>query len=133
LSWDTCGRSGKSFLRHSFALLLPQRSIHKRCAQASKMTKTSTSRKKEIVMTCLMVILISITVFTYYLDQQKTNWVCGPALIVLELLAIGIQLMLVVSTWITTNSRTKNTSLLVGFLTVGLVMVGFIQFNLNCT
>lgn len=40
------------------------------------------------------VILIVLTVSTYIIDQHKSNWGSGPALMFFELVAIGLQLSL---------------------------------------
>lgn len=102
------------------------------CA-SRKLTIRFGNRKIEFVVTGLTVALIVLTIWTYILDQQKSNWVCGPVLFVLELFAIGFQSILTVMTWKARNHRTKIILLFVSFLIVGLVIFGFVNFNLNCT
>lgn len=97
------------------------------------MTTVLGNRKIEFVVTGLTVTLIVLTILTYILDQQKSNWVCGPVLFVLEIFAIGLQSILTVTTWKTRNQRIKLIILLVGLLIVGFVTFGFVNFNLNCT
>lgn len=104
-----------------------------RCVQAEKMTTALGNRKNEFVVTGLTATLIVLTILTYILDQQKSNWVCGPVLFVLEIFAIGLQSFLTVTTWKTRNHRTKLILLFVSLLIVGLVAFGFMNFNLNCT
>jgi cytochrome bd-type quinol oxidase subunit 2 len=99
----------------------------------AKMTTIIRNRTLEISATGLTVVLFALTIMTYFLDQNKSNWVCGPVLFLMELIALGLQTVLTVSIWKTTNRKTKFALLLLSILIIGFVTYGFVNFNLNCT
>ena len=80
-----------------------------------------------------MVILLALTIITYILDTNKSNWVCGPVLFLMELVALGLQTALTVSIWKTTNKKLKYVLLFLSILIIGFITFGFVNFNLNCT
>jgi len=91
------------------------------------------NRKIEIFVSGLTIILLVLTILTYTLDQQKSNWVCGPVLLSLEIIALGIQTILTISIWKTTNQKTKIVLLALSILIIGSITYGFVNFNLKCT
>lgn len=97
------------------------------------MTTVIRNRKLELSITGLTIALIVLTILTYVLDQQKSNWVCGPVLFLMEIFAIGLQLILTLGTWKTTNQKTKIILLVVSLLMIGFVTYEFVNFNLNCS
>lgn len=98
-----------------------------------QMTTTTRNRTLEFSVTGLSVILLALTIMTYFLDQNKSNWVCGPVLFLMELIALGLQTVLTVLIWKTTNKKTKVALLLLSILIIGFITYGFVNFNLNCT
>jgi len=98
-----------------------------------KMTTTIRNRTLEFSVTGLSVVLLALTIMTYFLDQNKSNWVCGPVLFLMELIALGLQTILTVSIWKTTNKKTKLALLALSILIIGFITYGFVNFNLNCT
>ena len=98
-----------------------------------KMTTVNKNRTIELSVTGLTIIILVLTILTYKLDQQKSNWVCGPVLLLMEIVALGIQTFLTVSIWKTTNQKTKITLLALSLLIIGFVTYGFVNFNLKCT
>ena len=77
--------------------------------------------------------LLVLTILTYTLDQQKSNWVCGPVLLLMEIIALGIQTILTISIWKTTNQKIKIVLLALSILIICLITYGFVNFNLKCT
>jgi cytochrome bd-type quinol oxidase subunit 2 len=94
---------------------------------------TIRNRTLEISVTGLTVVLLALTIMTYFLDQNKSNWICGPVLFLIELVAIGPQAVLTISIWKTTNKKTKFFLLLLSILIIGFITYGFVNFNLNCS
>jgi uncharacterized membrane protein len=97
------------------------------------MTTTTRNRTLEITVTGLTVVLLALTIMTYFLDQNKANWVCGPVLLLMELIALGLQTVLTVSIWKTTSKKTKFILLTLSILIIGFITYGFVNFNLNCS
>ncbi len=64
-------------------------------------------RTTEWIVTILTIGLVVLTVATYSLDQNKSNWICGPILLLLEIFAIGLQSVLTVIVWKTDKQKTK--------------------------
>jgi hypothetical protein len=71
------------------------------------MTTPNKNGTIEISVAGLAIILLVLTILTYVLDQQKSNWVCAPVLLLMEIIALGIQTILTISIWKTTNQKTK--------------------------
>jgi uncharacterized membrane protein YhfC len=97
------------------------------------MTTLNRNRTIEILVTGLTIILLVLTILTYSLDQQKSNWICGPVLLLMEFVALGFQFLLTVTIWKTTNQKTKIVLLILSTLILGFVTYGFVNFNLKCT
>ena len=86
----------------------------------------------ERLVTGLTIILLVLTILTYTLDQQKSNWICGPVLLLMEIVALGIQTILTISVWKTTNQKTKFVLLGLSLLIIGFITYGFVNFTLKC-
>ena len=97
------------------------------------MTIIIKNRSLEVSVTGLMVILLALTIITYVLDKNKSNWVCGPVLFLMELVALGLQTVLTIIIWKTANKNLKYVLLLLSILIVGFITFGFVNFNVNCT
>jgi uncharacterized membrane protein YhfC len=97
------------------------------------MTTPNKNRTIEILVAGLTILLLVLTILTYILDQQKSNWVCGPVLLLMEIIALGIQTILTISIWKTTNQKTKFAILALSIVTVSIITYGFVNFNLKCT
>lgn len=97
------------------------------------MTTTTKNRTLEVSVTVLTIVLLVLTITTYVLDQNKTNWVCGPVLFLMEIVALGLQTVLTVSIWKIKNKKSKHALLLLSVLIIGFIIYEFVKFNLNCT
>lgn len=97
------------------------------------MTTLKRNRTIEILVTGLTIILLVLTILTYMLDQQKSNWICGPFLLLIEILALAIQTIMTISVWKTTNQKTKITLIGLSLLIIGFITYGFVNFTLKCT
>jgi uncharacterized membrane protein len=97
------------------------------------MTTIARNKAIELSVTGLTVVLIALTILTYSLDQEKSNWVCGPVLLLVEIIAIGIQSILTFTIWRAENRRLKIGWLVLSILIVGFIAYGFVNFNLNCS
>jgi uncharacterized membrane protein YhfC len=97
------------------------------------MTTPNKNRTIEILVAGLTILLLVLTILTYILDQQKSNWVCGPVLLLMEIIALGIQTILTISIWKTINQKTKFAILALSIVTVSIITYGFVNFNLKCT
>lgn len=73
----------------------------------------------EWIVTILSLGLIVVTVATYYLDQGKNNWASGPALLLMEIFAIGLQALV---TWIVWKSSNPKIKTLLAFTSAGILM-----------
>lgn len=98
-----------------------------------KMTTIIRNRTLEISVAGLTVVLLALTIMTYFLDQNKSNWICGPVLFLMELVALGLQTVLTVLIWKATSKKTKFVLLSLSILMIGFTTYGFVNFNLNCT
>lgn len=101
--------------------------------QQAKMTTIIRNRTLEISVAGLTVVLLALTIMTYFLDQNKSNWICGPVLFLMELVALGLQIVLTVLIWKATSKKTKFVLLSLSILMIGFITYGFVNFNLNCT
>lgn len=97
------------------------------------MTTPNRNRTIEILVRGLTIILLVLTILTYTLDQQKSNWICGPALLLMEFIALGIQTILTISIWNLTNQKTIIALLALSILILVFITYGFVNFNLKCT
>jgi cytochrome bd-type quinol oxidase subunit 2 len=85
------------------------------------------------IVAILTVILVVLAILTYILDHQKSNWVCGPFLFLMEMLAITLQAGLIILIWITASRRTKNILLTLSVLIFGFIVYGFVNFIIECS
>lgn len=81
----------------------------------------------------LTLVLVLITVSTFILDQKNNNWVCGPVLIILELIGIGLQVAFIVTIWKTKKRRIKTNFTVISFTLLTFITWNFINFLTNCS
>ena len=91
------------------------------------------NKTTEIFVSGLTLILIVLIIMTYCLDQKKSNWLCGPVLLIIEILALVLQSILNITIWKISNSKTKHILLAFSLIIIGFITYGFISFNLKCT
>jgi hypothetical protein len=84
----------------------------------------------ETIITALLVILM---ILTFIVNQHKSNWGSGPALIFFELIAIGLQILLNIIAVISKYKIIKVAMLVISLGLLGFISWSFIQFNLNCS
>jgi len=77
------------------------------------------------VVTILTIGLVIILLTTYKLDQEKNNWVSGPALLIIELIIFSILGILTFIIW-----KTENTIIKVIITVISLGLITFIIWNL---
>ena len=87
----------------------------------------------EWVIIFLTFVLVIITLSTFILDQKKSNWVCGPVLILLELIAIGLQVAFIVTIWSTQRQKIKTIFTIISFAILTFIAWNFINFLTNCS
>ena len=87
----------------------------------------------KIVTILMTALLIGLVVTTAILDQQKSNWVCGPVLIITGLGLSLVQLILARITLTTTRQKFKMTLLVFSGAILLLYAFGFINFLTNCS
>ncbi len=97
------------------------------------MSTSLSQRRIEWTVTFVTGLLVILALLTYILDQQKSNWVCGPSLLILETIALGLQLLINIWTWKSRAKRSKVIMLYASLGLVALILWGFINFNLNCS
>jgi len=90
-------------------------------------------RTTEWIVTILTIGLVVLTITTYTLDQNKSNWICGPVLLLIEFFAIGFQSVLTFIVWKTYKQKTKTivTIISIGLLTF--IVSSFINFITKCS
>jgi len=90
-------------------------------------------RTTEWILTILTIGLVVLTITTYRLDQNKSNWICGPVLLLIEFFAIGFQSVLTFIVWKTDKQKTKTivTIISIGLLTF--IVWSFINFITKCS
>lgn len=95
--------------------------------------QTRYRRTTEWIVTILTIGLVVLTITTYSLDQNKSNWICGPVLLLFEFLAIGLQSVLTFIVWKTDKQKTKIivTTISIGLLTF--IVWSFIDFITKCS
>ena len=107
--------------------------IHSTLSVNKEMTTIAINRAIGLSVTGLSVVLIALTILTYSHDQEKSNWVCGPVLFLVEIISIGIQSIITIIIWRIENRKQKIGLLGLSILIVGFITYGFVNFNLNCT
>ena len=93
----------------------------------------SEHKRIEWTVTTMTVVLLVLTVLTYILDQHKENWVCGPVLLLFELIALGLQAILNYIIWLTECKKLKLILLAVSGGVLAFIVWGFINFELHCS
>lgn len=90
-------------------------------------------RTTEWILTILTIGLVVLTIITYRLDQNKSNWICGAILLLIEFFAIGLQSVLTFIVWKTDKQKTKTivTIISIGLLTF--IVWSFINFITKCS
>ena len=86
-----------------------------------------------MLVTGLTITVLVLTILTHNLDQQNSNWICGPVLLLMEIIALGIQTFLTVSVWKITKQKAKIRLFVLSLLIIGFVLYWFVNFNLKCT
>jgi len=81
----------------------------------------------------MTILLIGLVVTTAILDQKKSNWVCGPVLIIIGLGLSIVQLILARITLTTTRQKFKMTLFVFSGAILLLYSFGFINFLTNCS
>ncbi len=87
----------------------------------------------KIVTILLTILLIGLVVTTAILDQHKSNWVCGPVLILLGIVLGIVQLILARITITTTRQKLKMTLLIFSGAILLFYSWGFINFLTKCS
>ena len=87
----------------------------------------------KIVTISLTILLIGLVVTTAILNQDKSNWVCGPVLILLGLVLGIVQLVLARITITTTRQKLKMTLLIFSGAILLFYSWGFINFLTKCS
>jgi hypothetical protein len=87
----------------------------------------------KIVTISLTILLIGLVVTTAILDQNKSNWVCGPALILVGLVLGAIQLIFARITITTARHKLKMTLVIFSGVILLFYTWGFINFLTNCS
>ncbi len=87
----------------------------------------------KIITITLTILLIGLVVTTAILDQQKSNWVCGPVLFLFGLFLGFVQLILTAITLTTTRQKLKTGLVIFSGIIFLFYVLGFINFLTNCS
>src|SRR5690606_13142985 len=90
-------------------------------------------RTKEWILTILTIGLIVLTITTYMLDQNKSNWICGPVLLLIEIFAIGFQTLLTFIVWKTDKQKSKTIVTIISVGLITFIIWSFINFITKCS
>ena len=85
------------------------------------------------VVTILTLSLVILTVTTYVLDQHKNNWVCGPVLLVFELIALGLLSILTIKIWKTESLKIMKVITVISIGLMTFIIWNFVNFLTNCS
>jgi|ERR1035437_5698755 hypothetical protein len=85
------------------------------------------------VVTILTFSLIIITVTTYVLDLHKNNWVCGPILLIFELIALGFLSILTIKIWKTESPKIMKVITVISLGLMTFITWNFVSFLTNCS
>jgi hypothetical protein len=85
------------------------------------------------VVTILTLTLVILTVATYILDQHKNNWVCGPVLLVFELIALGLLSILTIKIRKTESSKIMKVITVISLGLMTFIIWNFVNFLTNCS
>lgn len=91
------------------------------------------AKKSEWAVTIITFVLLVLAIATYILDQKKSNWVCGPVLLIFELIALGLQSILTFVIWKTKSKKIKVAITVSAFGVLGFIIYGFVNFLTNCS
>ena len=78
-------------------------------------------------------LLVFIAVSTCILDQKKSNWICGPVLIILEIIAIAFQVTFSIIIWKTKKKNIKLILAIISFMLLTFIVWNFLKFLTNCS
>ena len=87
----------------------------------------------ELTSTSLTLLLVILTGTTYILDQSKSNWVCGPVLFLLELIAFEILSVFTLIIWKTKNIKIKIIITIISIGQIAFIIWYFVKFLTNCS
>jgi hypothetical protein len=90
-------------------------------------------RYTEWTVSILTISIVVLTAITYFLDLKKSNWLCGPALLVFEMIAIGIQCITTFIVWQTDKKVIKTITLMISVGISTFIIWGFINFLTKCS
>ena len=74
-----------------------------------------------------------ITITTFILSEQRSNWLCGPALLFFELIALVIQSILNIWVWMNFKYSIKIIFSITSLIILLFVLAGFLQFLFRCS
>lgn len=94
---------------------------------------SSENRKLEWIVTIQSIILMIITITTFILSEQRSNWLCGPATLFFELIALVIQTILNIWVWMDFKYSIKIFFSITSLIILLLVIAGFLQFYFHCS
>lgn len=87
----------------------------------------------EWIVTILSLAMIALSVATYYLDQDKSNWVCGPVLLLMEIFAMGLQSLFTFIVWKSINQKIKTLLALISIGILIFIVWCFFNFITKCS
>jgi len=79
------------------------------------------------------IVQVGLLLTTYVLDQKKSNWVCGPALLFLGCLSLLFQLTFTFAGWRSTFDKTGITITIISGLIFVFFILCFINFLTKCS
>ena len=85
------------------------------------------------VVTILTFSLVIITVTTYVLDLHKNNWVCGPILLIFELIALGFSSILTIKIRKTESPKIMKVITVISLGLMTFITWNFVNFLTNCS
>lgn len=95
--------------------------------------KIANRKTQEWMVTILFIGLIVLTAATYYLNLNKSNWLSGPILLIMEFFAIGLQSLSTYIVWKSNNKKIKTLLTIISILILTFIILGFFNFITKCS
>ena len=81
----------------------------------------------------ILITQLVLMILTLILDSSKANWICGPVLFFYELLCIAVQVIITIIGFKSNNRFTKRVLFVLSSLILISIIIGFINFQMNCS
>jgi len=89
--------------------------------------------KAKLIVISLSFLQLILAVSTYIIDQNKANWLCGPALMLILCILFLFQLTFLIAVLIGTTVLKSKIVISASVIFTLLSILGFLRFYFNCS